>query len=269
MSKFKLRPEIQQFYEQGQERDRLKENFLERERTLRILQKSLPPAPAVILDVGGAAGVYAFPLAEQGYEVHLIDPVPLHIEQARAYAQASKIDLASYSVGDARHLAFADQSTDAVLLLGPLYHLVEHADRVLALKEAFRVVKQKGVLLAAAVSRFASLMDGTYQNLFSDPDYREMVTKDLATGHHNTGAKKYFTTAFFHHPNQLKEELIQSGFKDPLLYSVEGPVWHTPMLEELHQTPAIWEAFHSYLELIETDESIIGASAHFMARAKK
>jgi len=40
----------------------------------------------VVVDVGGAAGVYAFPLAKQGYEVHLIDPVELHLEQARSRA---------------------------------------------------------------------------------------------------------------------------------------------------------------------------------------
>ena len=55
----------------------------------------MPSAPAVVLDIGGAAGAYAFPLADQGYEVHLIDPVPLHIEQAQEYAKHTSKQLAS------------------------------------------------------------------------------------------------------------------------------------------------------------------------------
>jgi hypothetical protein len=58
--------------------------------------------------------------------VHLLDPVPKHVEQARtASARQPEYPLASAEVGDARRLPHADASADAVLLLGPLYHLVE------------------------------------------------------------------------------------------------------------------------------------------------
>jgi nucleoside-diphosphate-sugar epimerase len=67
--------------------------------------------------------VYASWLSSQGYQVHLIDPVPLHLEQARADGRFS------VAPGDARSLAEEDSSYDAVLLLGPLYHLTERADR--------------------------------------------------------------------------------------------------------------------------------------------
>jgi hypothetical protein len=82
-SKSLIDPSIDKYYAEGNEKDRLSIHRLEKDRTLQILKKRLPPAPAVILDVGGAAGVYAFPLAETGYEVHLIDPIAVHIEQAK------------------------------------------------------------------------------------------------------------------------------------------------------------------------------------------
>ena len=121
-----LDPRIRDHYLSGNERDRLAAGAgrLEFLRTQDLLTRLLPPPPAVVLDVGGAAGAHAVPLAAQGHEVHLIDPVPLHIEQARAVP-----GLASVTLGDARALRWPDATVDAVLLLGPLYHLTERADR--------------------------------------------------------------------------------------------------------------------------------------------
>ena len=81
-----LDAEILAHYQEGVERDRLLRGGagrLEYLRTRELLARYLPPAPVTILDVGGGAGVYALPLAREGYSVHLIDPVPLHVDQAR------------------------------------------------------------------------------------------------------------------------------------------------------------------------------------------
>jgi 2-polyprenyl-3-methyl-5-hydroxy-6-metoxy-1,4-benzoquinol methylase len=92
-------------YRIGQEQERLSRGtgVLEFTRTQEIISRYLPPVPAVIFDIGGGSGVYAYWLAQQGYEVHLIDAVPLHIEQARQFAP-TQLDypLASLAVGDAR-----------------------------------------------------------------------------------------------------------------------------------------------------------------------
>src|SRR5262245_46749852 len=115
-------------YAAGIERERLIEggDRLELVRTLELLEQSLPRPPARVLDVGGGPGVYAGRLGRAGYEVFLIDVLPLHVAQAveRAAAQADAPFRAE--VGDARDLSmFEDASMDAVLLLGPLYHLTE------------------------------------------------------------------------------------------------------------------------------------------------
>src|SRR5688500_14621936 len=77
------------YYETGIETRRLQSGPgpLELARTREILERYLPPAPAVVLDVGGGPGIYAYWLARRGYEVHLVDAVPLHVEQARRSAQ--------------------------------------------------------------------------------------------------------------------------------------------------------------------------------------
>src|ERR1041385_479867 len=97
-----LESQILRYYQAGQEAARLESPFFhwEKTRTLDLLDRFLPPAPAVILDVGGAAGAYAFPLASKGYLVDLIDPVPLHIEQAKQRAAVEQPAPRSFEVGD-------------------------------------------------------------------------------------------------------------------------------------------------------------------------
>src|SRR5215470_10724515 len=113
--------DVETFYRRGEEATRLDEGYfpLERERTRELVLRHLPPAPATVLDVGGGAGAYALWLAGLGYEVHLVDPVPLHVEQARTGSSAQRKPLASAAIGDARQLDRSDAAFDAVLLLGP------------------------------------------------------------------------------------------------------------------------------------------------------
>ena len=206
-----LPEEIESHYLQTGESERLTRDRgeLERLRTHDILARNLPPAPATIFDIGGAAGVYAFPLAKQGYEVHLIDPVEIHLHQAKDYALSSGVTLKSISQGDARRPDVPSGTADAILLLGPLYHLVEHSDRLEALREAHRLLKPGGVLFAAAISRFASFMDGLASGFFQDAEFRKIVAADLASGQHRnpTSNPFYFTTSYFHRPEGLADEV--------------------------------------------------------------
>src|ERR671912_2390303 len=110
--------EILEYYGDGNEEQRLTASVgrLERIRTWEIIERYLPPAPSRVLDVGGGTGVYALPLSARGYEVHLVDPVPLHVERARQLSSASDAPLASAEVGDARRLPRRDATIDLMLL---------------------------------------------------------------------------------------------------------------------------------------------------------
>ena len=140
-----------------------------------------------------------------------MDIVPLHVEQAKAADEDG--NLASICQGDARNLDFESDSMDAVLLLGPLYHLQERSDRIQALKETRRVLKKGGLAFCAVISRFAPFLDGLRQGLLSDPEFREIAQKDLKDGKHLNPKEvpQYFTTAYLHRPEELPEEIEEAG----------------------------------------------------------
>ncbi|CAN5166860.1 hypothetical protein BH20ACT5_BH20ACT5_13850 [soil metagenome] len=148
--------EVIAHYDEGQEAARLVTGAgrLELWRTQDILLRQLPPAPASVLDVGGGPGVYAAWLTGLGYAVHVVDPVPLHVEQAGRLAGVDA------SLGDARDLGGPESAYDDVLTLGLLYHLIERADRLRALRELARVSRPGGPVAVAAISRYAPVHDG-------------------------------------------------------------------------------------------------------------
>src|SRR5258708_29088234 len=194
--------EIISYYNLGREDNRVSRGSgqLEFSRTQELIQRYSPPPPASVLDVGGGSGVYAFWLAELGYDVDLIDAVPLHIEQANAVQQNLAHPLRSARVGDARNLPVNDNSVDVVLLLGPLYHLTDYADRIKTLQEAYRVLKPGGYVFSAAISRFSSLLYGLFREMIVDPTFLNIINEDFRTGQHRNfyNQQSFFSTSFFH-----------------------------------------------------------------------
>ena len=171
-SHFSLPPEVLEHYASGYESQRLLHGSsqIELVRTQELVMRYVLRPPAVVFDVGGGPGMYACWLARQGYEVHLVDAHPLHVELARQASQAQPdAPLAETEFGDARQLKRADTSVDVVLLFGPLYHLTQHVDRLMALLEAHRILRPGGLLFSAAISRFASVLDGLRQGFLDDP----------------------------------------------------------------------------------------------------
>lgn len=268
-SRSSLEQQILRYYEAGQEAERLESPFSrwEKVRTLDLLDRFLPPAPALILNVGGAAGAYAFPLAERGYVVDLIDLVPLHIEQAKQRAAMGPRVPRTFQVGDARAIPCDDGAADAVLFFGPLYHLTDFDQRLKAIREARRVLRAGGVLLAVAISRFASALDGIGRGLIRDPDFVRIMEQDLKTGQHRNeaGNLDYFTAAFFHHPDELKMELIEGGFPNPRLCAIEGPLWTPPESATAEQQQQLMAT----VQRLENEVTLMGASAHIMGIATK
>lgn len=257
-------PDIAAHYELDLERSRLVvdgQPRLEYLRTLEMLSRLLPEPPARILDVGGGTGVYAVPLAEHGYEVRVVEPIEAHVELVRAHASERQLPHLSAVLGDARDLHEADNGYDAVLLLGPLYHLTERDDRVRALNEAVRVTRPGGVVIAVGISRFASLIDGLKRRTLDDPQFRSIVERDLVDGQPRnpdvTGRPELFTTAYFHLPSELEDEALNAGLTNTKMFAIEGPSW---ILEDLGDLDNQLFAARA----MESEPSLMAATSHFM-----
>lgn len=207
------------YYTASDEAPRLTANphgRLELARTRELLARLLPAAPASVLDVGGATGVYAGWLAGLGYRVHLVDVVPPHV------AQATNLPGVTAALGDARDLDGPDASVDAVLLLGPLYHLTDRGDRVRALCEARRLVRPGGLVAAAVISRYAGLLDLVRRGALDD-ETLPLVVHTIRTGVHDP--RVGFMETHFHTGPEAVSEFADAGLGNAEVYGIEGPGW--------------------------------------------
>lgn len=232
---------------------------MELARTQELLRRFLPPAPARVLDVGGATGIHAEWLVKDGYEVTLVDPVPRHVERAAAICSAV--------LGDARDLREAEDSFDAVQLFGPLYHLPDPVDRAKALSEARRVVKPGGLVAAAAINRYASLFEHvTYAHLHKERIH-DSVSKILETAVHDGG--RGFTVAYFHRAEELRAELVASGLTDVQVFGIEGPAWS--LVKAAEQQPGegptedLIASAMAAARMAEPYPELLAASSHLLA----
>jgi SAM-dependent methyltransferase len=194
------------------------------------------------------------------------------VEQAR---QASELQpdypLASIQVGDSRRLDHQEGTVDAVLLFGPLYHLTEYKDRLQTLAETKRVLKPEGVAFAVGISRFASTLAGLSRGFMSDPEFAAISGQDLADGQHRnpSGHAHYFTTAFFHLPYQLKDEVEAAGLDFEHILAIEGPGWLLPNFEDNWQDLGARHRLLTTLRGLESEPTLLGVSAHFMVIGRK
>ena len=197
-------------------------------------------------------------IVEDGYHVDLVDPIRRHIEQATEFCSAV--------LGDARDLPFRDSSYDAVLVLGPLYHLPEQSDRRQALAEAMRVVRPGGIVAAAGINRYASLFEHTALAHLHSERVRESVGKILATARHD--GRGGFTVAYFHRASELAGELDESGLLDVEVFGVEGPMWSLLKAVELTGAPpddALFQSALTAARLAEPHPELLAASSHLLA----
>ena len=269
----RIDPDIRAYYESANEESRLSISVFQIEelRTRELITRHIPKPPATVLDVGGAAGAYAFWLAEQGYQLELIDASPRLVSIAEERNEQAEHRLKACVVGDARSLANDDESADIVLMLGPLYHLLERSDRLQALREALRVLRPNGVLLAAGISRWGSLLDGLSRDLMGNPEFAKIVERDLLDGNHLNPTERadYFTTAYFHRPEELRAEIVESGFVVEALYGIEGPGWILPDFDQRWKDETRRNNLVRIARMIESEPSMIGTSAHIMVVGRK
>jgi ubiquinone/menaquinone biosynthesis C-methylase UbiE len=263
---------IVDFYSQNNEQQRLFTiHVLEKIRSQEIISRYLKNKKLKVLDIGGAAGVYSFWLSEQGHCVDLIDLTPKHIEQAKEHEIRNGIKLNSAVVGNACNLPYNDNMYDIVLLMGPMYHILEKDNRILALSEAKRVLKNKGIIFVAAIARYASMFDAFIKELVLDKDFYPIMTKDIECGKHinTTSNPLYFTDAYFHQPDELKNEIEEAGIMCISILPVEGIGNCIPKVEERIKNIEYLQKLLSAIKKTENEASILGVSSHFLGIGKK
>jgi SAM-dependent methyltransferase len=186
---------------------------LEFQRVQEIIGERLEPSSRIV-DIGGAAGVHSAALAAAGHIVTLVDPVPSQVEQARQHGTFTA------QVGDARELEFADDSFDAALLFGPLYHLADRDDRLRSLREARRVVRTGGWVFAAAIPRFVALAMLTLAEEIPHPYPKSFV--DMLE-HGTADSTLRFPAGHYHTAEELEQEVAAAGLVDVSVLGLEGP----------------------------------------------
>lgn len=236
---------------------------LEGRRTRALLASRLPAPPSAVLDVGGATGAYASWLRERGHEVTLVDLVAEHVDHARRRGLEAVL-------ADARDLDMASTSMDAVLLMGPLYHLVQRADRSRVLERAREIVRPGGLVAAAAINRWTPLLHlasiGTWDDglgCWSDAVARRLE-RAIRTGEHDHEVS--FTSAYLHRPDELADELAASGLVDVEIIPVEGPLGL--VVDHLPDTEAALDRAVSVAELTQHEPALAGSSLHLLGFAR-
>ena len=215
---------IADFYTRSNEDTRLQIGLgpLEFERNKVLIGHYANGQPLQVADIGGGTGHYSSWLSTFGHRVSLVDPIPQHLAKAKRKPGNFKCILA-----EARSLPFEDSSFDLVILHGPLYHLQDQADRLMAIKEARRIIRPGGIVLGFAITHAASTLAALHTGMIHNSRIFQMCRLELLSGEHNApeGMNGILSSAHYHRPEELLEEFRSSAFSVNGLHAVEGMAW--------------------------------------------
>jgi S-adenosylmethionine-dependent methyltransferase len=203
--------------------NRLDKYKIEFQVTLRHLYTNLKPN-STILDVSGGPGRYAFSLTKAGHQVHHTDLSSGNVDLAKLKEKELGVKLLSSSVMDAEDLSdFPDESFDAVINFGSLYHLQNCDSRNRAISETLRVTKKGGIAAFAFLSIYAPI----YDVLKKDPsiiNYRyEELIKFVKTGIHvESEEEPGFTDIFLIDPTKIEDVFKKFPVNKRVLFGAEG-----------------------------------------------
>lgn len=264
-----MKTEFFDYYNRGREKDRHNRCFIEFTRTKDILDRHMDSNKKDVLDMGGGAGFYSFWLAGKGYNVHLRDIVPLHIEQAKQEEIVSNINLASIAVGDATCFDFEDNSFDYILLFGPMYHIQSYEERIRVLSEAKRTLRDGGKIFTVFIHRNSALLDFVKLKDINDDKSKISAIESLENGYFNNRDTGHFTNGYFHTVEGLKNEVITSGLMCKNIYNIEGINRLIDNFDEKIKDKYYFDFYMNIMRTIEQDSSLYGVASHLMAVLEK
>ena len=260
---------VESYYDQTtqDEWQRLDRHRTEFAVTTMALSEFLPPSPAAILDIGSGPGRYALMLAQQAYQVTLVDLSHNNLAMAQTKAQEQGVQFVDTIHGNALHLPFLpDASYEAILLLGPLYHLLTEWEQRQAIRESWRLLKPNGRLFVAFITRFAFIRDVARRNpewLQQNKAYADHL---LNTGVHNSTHR--FTHAYFAHPDEIIPFMASEGVQTIRLMGCEGIVsGHEEKINEVQGEA--WETWVEFNYRLSQEPTLYGASDHLLYIGQK
>jgi len=274
MSKQLVRDYYAAFGENEWQRLTRPEGVIEFAITTHALERYLPKQGRM-LDIGGGAGRYSLWLAQRGYHVVLADLSPNLLEIARAKLAEAGVEsnIEDVVTCDACDLTrFPDQAFDAVLCLGPFYHLVEPADRERAAAEVVRVLKPTGLAFVA----FMPLYNFLVRTLTVKDEQRhlaqpEFVSRLLDQGVFLNDMPGRFSVGYGVRPQAVAPFWEQHGLETVALLADTGfAAPHAQQLAELAETDP--KAYAAAMEIIlrtAGDPSLLGASIHLVYIGRK
>jgi len=257
--------DIQSYYDDALESElvRLERHQLERDITWRYMETYLPPS-GTVLDVGTGAGAYTLELARRGYTVTAIDLSGRLIDLCRKRVQDEGLEKnVRFLIADARDLSdIKDDTFDAVLLMGPLYHLVIEEDRKTALREAFNRLKPGGVMLSSFISRYGILGD-VLKTIPEVIENQAAVRSLMEKGRDPDGMPVRGFRGYFARLSEITPLHEEIGFRTLVVAGVE------PAISADDESYNRLEGTRRKLWLdlmyeISTEESIIAASRHLL-----
>ncbi len=259
--------EVRAYYEHQPEREwyRLIRHRVEYAVTLRALRDILP-GQARILDVGGGPGRYAVALSAAGHAVTLVDISPRLLERARAHAAERKVGLVATVEASATDLACFDSSSfDAVLLLGPLYHLPDECERKQAVQEAFRLLIPGGMLAASFLTRYGPLRRLAQSDprlLLRFPTRYETLLEHGVLSGPPLGDEA--VQGYYARPDEVGPLLADAGFELLRLLAVESILnAGDERVAALHGPE--WRAWADLLYDLADDPGLLASATHILA----
>lgn len=271
---------VERFYDANAEREWERLTFeyephrwLEFQVGMQILEKHLPSPPARVLDVGSGPGRYAIALAKKGYRVTLFDLSGESLALARRNAAEAGVSnrMEAYEQGKGSDLGrFGDEGFDAVLVMGPLYHLIDETDRLAAVRESLRVLQAGGIVVATIINHLGVARAGIseFPDWYNDPiclnivdSYTNRVPEDKPHG---------FTEAYFAHPLELRRWYEEAGAETVAMAAQEGIAGGLrDECRRLAENPTAWQHFVQIVLATCEEPTILGGSEHTLYVGRK
>jgi SAM-dependent methyltransferase len=262
--------DITAFYDHGAEAEdvRLEQNQLEYDLTWRYLTRYLPPAGS-ILEIGAGTGRYTLALCQRGYAVTAVDLSAALLERCKRRLEASGLqEQARYIVADARDLqAVPPMTFDAVLLMGPLYHLVFEEDRRQAVRQAAERLRSGGLLFSTHLSRLGILGDLIRRT----PEWierTEEVRSLLERGRRPDDQPRGGFRGYLARVSEIRPLHEACGLQTIVLAGVEPAISADDASYNQLQSPRR-EQWLDLLFEVSADETTVGASRHLLYIGRK